>query len=284
MPPSIRQLLRSHGIFPKKGLSQNFLTDPTISNQIVNLANVHPGDRVVEIGPGIGSLTQPLLKQCEVVHAIEMDDQLIPILKETTQNKGTLHIIQGDALKINYTTLANQLGGPIHIVANLPYRISSPLLFHLLEQRHTIASMTLMFQKEVAQRLTAPPNCKDYGALTVQCQMWMDVEKVLDVPPDAFHPVPKVTSAVVHFLPRQKPVAEIPDPAWFNQVVRTAFGQRRKTLKNALKPLDPDSGEWLKKADIDPIRRGETLTLTEFAHLARIGLAKAIPPEDTIQS
>ena len=267
-PLSIPYLIKSLKLRPKKGLGQNFLVDENISQAIVHAANVGPDDRVLEIGPGLGSLTGLLLEQSKRLWAIEQDDRMLAILKKRTKDIGELTIEKSDALKFDYEKLAEELGGPLRIVANLPYNISTPLLFRLLEQRKAIVDMTLMFQKEVAQRIAATPGSKAYGTLSVQCAMWTTVEKIIDVPPESFLPKPKVDSMVVKLTLRSQPVAQLDDPAFFTQVVRAAFGQRRKTLGNALKPLEQSPKSWLERAGVDPKRRGETLSVVEFAHLA----------------
>lgn len=265
---SLSQLIKTLGLRPKKGLGQNFLVDETIAPRIVREAGIQPGDRVVEIGPGLGSLTAPLLRQAQRVWAIEQDASLLPLLRQRTDGLGALHVETGDALIWDYRTTAAQLGGPLRIVANLPYHISSPLLIHLLDQGEAVSDMTLMFQKEVAERIVAEPGGKSYGTLSVQCQLWMETYIAFDVPPQAFHPVPKVDSAVVRMVRREVPLAAVTDPADFRQTVRAAFGQRRKTLGNALKTIHPDPAAWLRQVEIDPKRRGETLSVREFVRLA----------------
>jgi 16S rRNA (adenine1518-N6/adenine1519-N6)-dimethyltransferase len=267
-PLSIPYLIKSLKLRPKKGLGQNFLVDDNISQAIVHAADLTPNDKVLEIGPGLGSLTVLLLEQAKKLWAIEQDERMLSILKKRCADIGELQIEKSDALKFDYTKLAQDIGGPLRIVANLPYNISTPLLFILLEHRLAIKDMTLMFQKEVAQRIAAQPNSKAYGTLSVQCAMWTTVKKVIDVPPESFMPKPKVDSMVIHLTIRDKPCAKLNDPAFFTKVVRAAFGQRRKTLNNALKTLNPSPKDWLLKADIDPKRRGETLSVLEFAHLA----------------
>ncbi|MBF0449041.1 MAG: ribosomal RNA small subunit methyltransferase A [Magnetococcales bacterium] len=265
---SIPHLIKSLNLNPKKGLGQNFLVDKNISHAIVNASQVGPEDRVLEIGPGLGSLTMLLLEKTKKLWAIEQDERMLKILQSRAENLGTLTIEKADALQYDYDKLANTLGGPLRIVANLPYNISTPLLFRLLDHRQSIVDMTLMFQKEVAQRIAAKPGSKTYGTLSVQCGMWTSVEKILDVPPGAFLPKPKVDSMVIRLTLRSHPRAPLDDPAFFSQVVRAAFGQRRKTLSNALKKLDADPKPWLRRAGIDPTRRGETLSVEEFAHLS----------------
>ncbi|MBF0381123.1 MAG: ribosomal RNA small subunit methyltransferase A [Magnetococcales bacterium] len=267
-PLSIPHLIKSLNLRPKKGLGQNFLIDENISQAIVHAANVNEDDRVLEIGPGLGSLTVLLLAQSKKLWAIEQDERMLSILQERCRDIGRLEIEKKDALKFDYSKLALEIGGPLRIVANLPYNISTPLLFVLLEHRAAIKDMTLMFQKEVAQRIAAQPGSKAYGTLSVQCAMWTTVNKVIDVPPQSFMPKPKVDSMVISLTIKDKPSAKLDDPIFFTKVVRAAFGQRRKTLNNALKPLNPSPKDWLVKAGIDPKRRGETLSVTEFANLA----------------
>ncbi len=264
---SLPQLIKTLGLRPRKGLGQNFLIDERVAPRIVTEADIQPGDRVVEIGPGLGSLTWPLLQRARKVWAIEQDSGLLSLLKQRTAGLGELQLQFGDALAWDYRQTARELGGPLRIVANLPYHISSPLLLHLLDQGDAIADMTLMFQKEVAERIAAPPGGRVYGTLSVQCRLWMDIQPLFDVPPRAFHPVPKVDSTVIRLIRRDRPLAAVADMALFRKIIRAAFGQRRKTLGNALKTVHPDPKAWLQRAGIDPRRRGETLSVVEFARL-----------------
>ncbi|MBF0425407.1 MAG: 16S rRNA (adenine(1518)-N(6)/adenine(1519)-N(6))-dimethyltransferase RsmA [Magnetococcales bacterium] len=264
----LRRLLRAHAITPTRSQGQNFLVDPEVPRQIVALSGVGAQDRVVEIGPGLGSLTRPLLAQTGRLCCIEYDRRLIPLLRCEVAGLGDLEVIEGDAMQQDYQALAARLGGPLTLVANLPYQISSPLLLRILEQRAAFASLTLMFQREVAERLVAAPGGKDYGTLSVYCQMWSEIALVLEVPATAFHPVPKVDSAVVRMVLRTEPAWPLADPQALAPVVRAAFGQRRKTLANALKGVTADAAAWLARAGIDGQRRGETLSLEEFARLA----------------
>lgn len=265
---SLIHMLKMCGLHPKKGLGQNFLADESVAERIAEAAASHMPSRFVEIGPGVGSLTRPLLTRTQQLWAIEQDAALIPVLRTRTEGLGVLEIEQGDALLVPFRAWADRLGGPLTIVANLPYHISTPLLFHLLEQGDAIGAMILMFQKEVADRIAAQPNSKAYGILSVHTQLWMAVEPLFDVPPRAFYPVPKVDSCVVRLVRRAAPLAQVVDPLFFRQVVRAAFGQRRKTLLNALKTVDPNPAPWLERANVDPIRRGETLSVVEFVQLA----------------
>ncbi|MBF0621666.1 MAG: ribosomal RNA small subunit methyltransferase A [Magnetococcales bacterium] len=268
-PVSIGTILRKQRLGLRKSLGQNFLKDEHTAWRIVELSGVKAGDRVVEIGPGLGSLTQPLLEKAGHIVAIEQDQRMIPPLKERLEGIGTLEVIHGSGVTMDYTELANRLGGPIHIVANLPYQVSSPILLQLLAHWRSIKTMTLMFQREVADRLVAKPATKAYGSLSVQCQTWTVPKKVLTVPPGAFLPPPKVHSAVVHFTMLQEPAVDIDDIESYREVIRAAFNQRRKTLRNSMKRVHEASENWLARADIDSKRRGETLSLEEFARLAK---------------
>ena len=265
---SLIHMLKMSGLRPKKGLGQNFLVDEGMADRIAEAALSHGRSPFVEIGPGIGSLTRPLLARVGQLWAVEQDAALLPLLRTRTEEFGQLEIEQGDALMIDFREWAVRLGGPLTIVANLPYHISTPLLFHLLEQGDAIGAMVLMFQKEVAERIAAPPNNKSYGILSVHSQLWMAVESLFEVPPRAFYPVPKVDSSVISLVRRAEPLAQVADPPFFRKVVRAAFGQRRKTISNALKVLEINPNPWLLRADIDPIRRGETLSVVEFVRLA----------------
>lgn len=268
MSMPLSAFLKLHNIKPKKSLGQNFLVDPDIPRRIVAASGVGPDDRVVEIGPGVGSLTLPLLEKVGKLTAIEADKRMVPLMKERIFGVGEVDVRLGDAVKFDYAALAKELGGPITLVANLPYQISTPLMFVLIKNRAAVDSMTLMFQKELADRLHADPEeGKAYGALSILCQLWLEIDEVMEVPPEAFHPRPKVTSSVLHFKMRKKPLAPVVDLALFSQVVHAAFNQRRKTLSNTMKAIGSDRLAWLEAAGIDPKRRGETLTIHEFARL-----------------
>ena len=271
---SLIALLKRAGLRPKKGLGQNFLVDEMLAAHIADAALAPTSDRrgpmrLVEIGPGAGSLTLPLLKQAKRLWVIEQDTRLIPFLKKRVQGLGRLEVQQGDALTVDFRQLAQRLGGPLTVVANLPYHISTPLLFHLLAQGDAVETMVLMFQKEVAERIASPPNHKAYGTLSVHTQLWMTVEPLLSAPPTAFYPVPKVDSRVIRLVRRAHPLAPVGDVILFRKVVKAAFGQRRKTLRNALKTLAQQPDTWLLCADIDPGRRGESLSVVEFARLTQ---------------
>lgn len=264
------------GVRPNRRLGQNFLVDTEIAQRIVALAGVRKEDWVVEIGPGLGSLTRWLLPQCRGVWAIERDPSLVARLQQdhaVSRGPGELVLVCADALQVDYRQLAERLGGGrLRLVANLPYCISSPLLFLLLAQRDAVDDMVFMLQKEVVDRLVAIPGSKEYGILTVQCALWMEAERLLSVPPESFRPRPRVDSAVVHLRMRRHSLVAVADEERFTAVVRAAFGQRRKTLANALRQLAAPGGavDWLVAAEIDPGRRAETLSLAEFARLAAV--------------
>ena len=258
----------------RKRFGQNFLRDPGIISRIVRAIAPRDGDRLVEIGPGQGALTEPLLDAAGGrLEVIELDRDLIPGLRVQFFNYPQFTIHEGDALKFDFAALKAD-GPPLRVVGNLPYNISTPLIVHLLEQREAIADMHFMLQKEVVERLAAEPGGPDWGRLSVMAQYRCRVDSLFVVPPEAFVPRPKVDSAIVRLTPH----AELPHPAHDErllfEVVREAFGQRRKTLRNNLKGrLD---AETLAGLEIDPARRPQTLRLEEFVRIAN-HLAEATP-------
>ena len=251
---------------PRKRFGQNFLQDPNVVVKIAHAIAPAPDDHLVEIGPGLGALTEALLPQVEAMDAVELDRDLIPRLAQRCGALGKLQIHSADALKFDFASLAAD-GRPLRIIGNLPYNISTPLMFHLLKSRAVIRDMHFMLQKEVVDRLAATPGGKDYGRLSVMMQYHCAVDSLFDVPPGAFNPAPKVMSAVVRLRPWDEPPVEVPDAASLEKLVTQAFSQRRKTLRNTLKGLL--SAEQIAARDIDPARRAETLSLTEFAALSR---------------
>jgi len=248
----------------RKRFGQNFLHDPAIIQRIVQAVSPLPGQRLVEIGPGQGAITLPLLAACERLDVIELDRDLVEPLARKAAAAGTLLIHQADALKFDFSTLAQ--GAKLRVVGNLPYNISTPLLFHLLAQSDYIQDMHFMLQKEVVARMAAEPGNADYGRLSVMIQYHCRVTPLFAIGPGAFRPAPKVDSAFVRLVPwPQAPVA-VDDYSCLGTVVRQAFAQRRKTLRNTLKGL-------LSEADIrssggDPAARAETVTLQQYAALA----------------
>jgi len=253
----------------KKRFGQHFLHERFYIDAILAAAGLEADSRVVEIGPGLGALTLPMLERVAQVHVIEIDRDLIEHYRSQTLPGLQLH--PGDALRLDWQALLPL--PPYIMVSNLPYNISSQILFKLLDERGLFSRAVLMFQKEVADRICASPATADYGILSVLCQIWFEVRRVVTVPSGAFRPPPKVESAVVAMVPRQQPLYPVGDEMFFRRVVKAAFAQRRKTLRNTLRAAGFD-GEKLEAAccvcGIDPTRRGETLSLDEFARLATV--------------
>lgn len=271
---SLMQELRNRGISPKKSLGQHFLIDKGIAHKIVRLASLGPEDCVVEIGPGMGVLTFLMLPLVKRVIAVEVDQEMAEYLRERGEGIPSLIVMRRDALHCDFQGLAHEAGKKLKVVANLPYNISTPVIFRLLESRGTVAHLTLMLQREVAQRIGAPPGGKDYGPLSIFTQLYTAPTILMHVPPQAFYPPPKVESALVGFAVLDHPRVEIKDADFFHGVVRASFAQRRKTILNSLRsaPLALGSreeiAEILEAVGIDHRRRAETLDLTEFKNLA----------------
>lgn len=277
-PSATRKLIDGHQFRWRKKWGQNFLVEPDVVRRIVAAAQLDEKDVVMEIGPGLGAMTQELLAVAGHVLAIEIDPALVAILKEHFSGTPHLSLCHGDALKLDFSRLlaAIQEEGQFRegfvVAANLPYYITTPLIFHLLESSAPWRRMVLMMQKEVAERLQSPPDCKEYGALSVAVQYRAAVRTAFLVPPTVFQPRPAVDSAVVVLERLPHPAVTVRREDLFFQVVTAAFGQRRKTLANALAAglhLDKAGAALLlKNAGIDGARRGETLSLQEFAALA----------------
>ncbi len=249
---------------PRKRFGQHFLHDRNIIGRIVTALDPKADDRIVEVGPGKGALTRELLTRVAHLDAVELDRDLIAHLQsEFPTNKLTLH--SADALKFDFCRLTGD-SHKLRLIGNLPYNISTPLLFHLLDQAGCIEDMVFMLQKEVVERLRAGPGGKDYGRLSVMIQYRCAVEKLFDVAPGAFTPPPKVDSSVVRLIPHATPPVAVDDPEQFSRTVRAAFASRRKTLRNNMKGLL--SAEDMLALGIDPTRRAETLSLAEFATLS----------------
>jgi len=253
------------GHTPRKRFGQHFLHDQTVIERIVAALHPQPGDHMVEIGPGRGALTRPLLAAVGALDVIELDRDLIPLLRAECAGMGELRIHQADALKFDFTALVRH-GERLRIVGNLPYNISTPLLFHLLDQMQAIQDMHFMLQKEVVQRMVAAPGGKDYGRLSVMLQYRCEMEKLFTVGAGAFSPPPRVESAVVRIIPRAQPAVHLDDEAAFARVVSAAFAQRRKTLRNSLKTLL--TGQQIRALGIAPDARAEQLSLDQFALLS----------------
>lgn len=260
---------------PKKGLGQNFLTDRNIINRIVEAAGISPSDHVLEIGPGRGALTRAIAEKDANLLALEIDRQLVPILEREFAGSENVEVLRADVLDADLREiLLSRFQGKWKVTANLPYNISSQVLIKFLDYRDLFSRMVLMLQREVGERLIAPHGCKDYGILTVFCRLHFDIRREFIVKPGSFHPVPKVDSVVLRFEPLAAPRADVGDEAFFREVVRASFAQRRKTLWNCLKaagfaPEEETLLDLLSRCGIDPGRRGETLDLDEFAALSR---------------
>lgn len=265
--PSLGEVIRRHGLIAKKALGQNFLLDLNLTRRIARAAGRLDGATVIEVGPGPGGLTRALLLEgAEGIIAIERDQRCIGALEEiATHYPGRLQIVEGDALKTDFAALAEHADA-VKIVANLPYNIGTELLVRWLTLQHWppfYASMTLMFQREVAERIIAQPGDGAYGRLSVLAGWRTEAAILFDVPPRAFTPPPKVTSSVVHLVPREKPYAV--DVRTLARVTEAAFGQRRKMLRQSLKSLGGEA--LLARAGIDGTRRAETLSVEEFVRL-----------------
>jgi 16S rRNA (adenine1518-N6/adenine1519-N6)-dimethyltransferase len=250
---------------PRKRFGQHFLHDPSVIERILQVVAPVPGERLVEIGPGEGALTLPLLARGARLTVIELDRDLAARLAARPEAGDTLDVVQGDALKIELAGLAAP-GERLRLVGNLPYNVSTPLLFRFIEQLPVIRDMHFMLQREVVERMAAGPGSKTYGRLSVMLAVACRVEPLFDIGPGAFRPPPKVWSSVVRLEPWAEPPFPLPDPGRFAEVVRRAFGQRRKTLRNALSGLvDEDA---IRAAGCDPGARAETLPPEAFARLA----------------
>lgn len=266
-----RYILQRFGLHMSKRLGQNFLIDAGIVQGIVDAADIKPGDRVLEIGPGIGTLTQALCEAGADVTCVELDKRLPEILAHTLESYDNVRVIQGDILKVNILEIMGE--EPFKVVANLPYYITTPIIMELLEKHLPITDIVVMVQKEVAERMAATPGGKTYGALSVAVQYYTIPEIALYVPPRSFMPPPEVDSVVVDCKVRQEPAVDLIDEKMFFRVVKAAFGQRRKTLNNALKSIGVDKNiiaDVLAQAGVETTRRGETLTMEEFAAISNI--------------
>jgi 16S rRNA (adenine1518-N6/adenine1519-N6)-dimethyltransferase len=247
----------------KRHLGQNFLYNSNILKKMIQVAELSQGDTVVEIGPGPGRLTKLLAQRAKKVIAIEIDNELYEQLKVNFLVQNNVELIHGDALKFPFESI-----GDFKVVGNIPYYITTPLIFKLLEEKKRLKTMTLTIQKEVAERIVAGPGGKDYGVLSIMIQLYTQPELQFIIPREVFRPVPRVDSAVVHMKILANPSINVKDEKFFTRVVKTAFSQRRKTLANSLKSFGKDIKEILNRCGIDPQRRPETLSLAEFARLS----------------
>ena len=268
-PEVVHYICKRFDIKMSKKLGQNFLIKRGIVDEIVHAAELTVGEPVLEVGPGIGTLTQGLAQSGADVTAIELDRRLLEVLDTTLASYDNVRIIHGDVLKLDLPTIMNQK--PFKVVANLPYYITTPIIMSLLESKLPIERLVVMVQKEVALRMVAKPGTKDYGALSVAVQYYTEPDIVLDVPPKSFLPAPAVTSSVIRCVLRDKPPVDVIDEKLFFRVVKAGFAQRRKTFANTMRTTGLSKeqiDDILVKADIDGQRRGETFSLQEFADVA----------------
>ena len=272
---SPRILLAVHNIRPKKQLGQNFLSDPATAAMIVNRSGISRDDIVLEIGAGLGALTIPVARVAKKVVAVDKDPQIIDILRTEiiANNLSNVVLMDRNILKVDIKALAEDFNRRIVVMGNLPYNISSQILVQLIRSRKAVSRAVLMFQKEMAQRLTAKPGCKEYGRLTVMLQYCSHIKKVADVKASLFFPKPKVDSEVLELKFKKVLEYKADDETFLFRVVKAAFGNRRKTLKNSLyaSELNIDANlakHVLESSDIDPVRRAETLNTEEFVKLS----------------
>ena len=272
-PSKIKNIAAKYGFVFKKGLGQNFLSSKSVLEEIAAAAEID-NEGVIEIGPGFGVLTHELAMRAKKVVALELDERLIPILADTLGEHNNIKVINADVLKTDVKKLiADEFDGmSVSVAANLPYYITTPIITSLIEEHLPLHNLVVMVQKEVAERITAKPGTKNYGAISVLCQFYTIPEYVTTVPADLFVPPPKVDSAVVKMKFRDVPAVEVKDGKLFFRTVKAAFSQRRKTLLNCLTANFPKSkaeiSDLLTGIEIEPTRRGETLTLEEFARIS----------------
>ncbi|MEF2968759.1 16S rRNA (adenine(1518)-N(6)/adenine(1519)-N(6))-dimethyltransferase RsmA [Paenibacillus sp. M1] len=276
-PRRTKEIIQRHGFSFKKSLGQNFLIDQNILGKIVGAAGLDKSKGALEIGPGIGALTEKLAQEAGRVAAVEIDQRLLPILEEVLEPYPQVHVIHGDVLKLDLHALfADEFEGcsGVSVVANLPYYVTTPILMKLLEAGLPLENIVVMIQKEVAERMAASPGGKEYGSLSIAVQYYSEPELVCTVPHSVFIPQPNVESAVIRLKVRSAPPVSVADEAFFFEVVQAAFAQRRKTIANNLKSrFFPGEGRerleaLLAESRIEPSRRAETLSLEEFAGLA----------------
>jgi 16S rRNA (adenine1518-N6/adenine1519-N6)-dimethyltransferase len=281
---TIRKILRDHNIRPLKRLGQSFLEDINVINKIISISNIQEDDTVVEIGAGVGIMTELIAKKVRKVIALDIDPRMVDILRERLAGHHQVDVIKGDVLKYDFSSVGHELlSRKIKVIGNIPYNISSQILFHLLAYRQHISSMILMFQKELADRLIASPGTKEYGIPTVLVSMYTECFREMVIPRSCFYPEPKVTSTVMKIIIREKPLMDLNDHDFFVKIVKIAFSKRRKTLLNNLRssPLlgysEREVVTALKKSGIDGVRRGETLTAEELGKLSNLLYSREIP-------
>ncbi|WP_154873006.1 16S rRNA (adenine(1518)-N(6)/adenine(1519)-N(6))-dimethyltransferase RsmA [Staphylococcus pasteuri] len=276
-PSRTRALLNQYGFDFKKSLGQNFLIDVNIINKIIDASNIDKSTGIIEVGPGMGSLTEQLAKHTKKVMSFEIDHRLIPVLKETLAPYDNVTIINEDILKADIASAVSEHLNDcdkIMVVANLPYYITTPIILNLMQQDIPIDGYVVMMQKEVGERLNAEVGTKAYGSLSIVTQYYTETSKVLTVPKTVFMPPPNVDSIVVKLMQRETPLVDVDDEEAFFKLAKAAFAQRRKTINNNYQNFFKDGKQhkesilnWLEKAGIDPRRRGETLSIQDFAML-----------------
>ncbi|MEC0205425.1 16S rRNA (adenine(1518)-N(6)/adenine(1519)-N(6))-dimethyltransferase RsmA [Paenibacillus lautus] len=278
-PRRTKEIISRHGFSFKKSLGQNFLIDQNILYKIVEAAGLDEDKGVLEIGPGIGALTEKLAQTAGTVTAVEIDQRLIPILREVLEPYENVKVHHGDVLKVDLHELFRQDFADVSkvsVVANLPYYVTTPILMKLLEEKLPLENIVVMIQKEVAERMAAAPGSKDYGSLSIAVQYYSEPKLVCIVPHTVFIPQPNVASAVIRLAVREQPPVSVEDEGFFFEVVQASFAQRRKTIANNLKSrFFPGEGrerleQLLQEAGIEPSRRGETLSIEEYARLSNI--------------
>lgn len=271
---NLNDRLKKHHITLQKKYGQNFIGDPALLERIATVCDWQPGDRALEIGPGAGTLTRAIAREAEEVLAVEIDRRLAPLLEETLADCANVHLVFTDALKADLDALIRDtLGwdGRYKLIANLPYYITTPLIMHVLEDSEKVSELVIMVQKEVGERLCAAPGSKAYGAVTVMVQYAATVARAFDVGRHAFVPAPEVDSTILHLIPYEKRPIQAQSDAVLRRVVKAAFSQRRKTLRNSLSSLGCDKAlirQALEAAGIEDSRRAETLSVAEFVALA----------------
>jgi 16S rRNA (adenine1518-N6/adenine1519-N6)-dimethyltransferase len=272
---TVREILTDHGIRPLKRLGQSFLEDRNAINKIIRISNIQEDDIIVEIGAGVGLMTESIAKQAKKVIALDIDPRMVGILKKRMARYRHVDIVQADVLEYDFSSVIGELPSrKIKVIGNIPYNISSQILFRLLAYRDHISSMILMFQKELADRLTATPGTKAYGVPTVLVSMYLLCSREMAIPRSCFYPKPAVMSSVLKMVIREKPQLDLADHDFFFKIAKTAFAKRRKTLLNNLRGLnllgysDMDMANALKNSGIDGARRGETLTALEIGKLS----------------
>lgn len=284
-PKRTKEIINKYGFSFKKSLGQNFLIDSNILSKIVEAAELTPENGALEIGPGIGALTERLAQEAGAVTAVEIDRRLIPILKEVLEPYPHAKVRHDDVLKVDLHQLFREDFSEVEkvsVVANLPYYVTTPIVMKLLEERLPLDNIVVMIQKEVAQRMAAPPGGKEYGSLSIAVQYYCVPELICIVPKTVFIPQPNVESAVIRLKLRDRPAVEVEDEAYFFELMQSCFVQRRKTIANNLRSRYFEGGDrtqleqLLAEAGIEPSRRGETLSLQEYATLSSVFLKAGI--------